>query len=548
MAAPLFQLAEANLDVLIVGGGITGLGTLLECTARGIRAAIIEQGDIASGTSSRSSNLIHGGLRYLDQFRFRLVRQALAERRYLLRSASHLVQLDRFIVPVWGSILQVPYYTAGLTCYDLLGASAGSGRHRWWGASRVRAAFPSLQPAGLRGALMYSDGVTDDARLAVTVARTAICRGGLIATQVRAAGLLHRNGRVVGVRARDAEGAEAEVFAGVVIDATGPWSGSPDHPLGGVGGPPVIGSRGIHLVVPRSRIAGDVGLTIRVPGRVVFLVPHRDDWIIGTTDVADACSPEAARATADDVDYLLDVLAGTLLDAPRAEHIAGVYAGIRPLVVGGASTVTASREHRVEVVQPGLVRISGGKLTTFRVMAHEAVDVASGRRTDLTTEPLELLGSGSAQEIQATRRAIEAVVPRDPAVLDGLIARHGTEAIDVAVLGRELDLLGEVAPGRSELEVELAWAVREELATSLTDVLERRVRLAAALPDRGASIATRAASIVGDEIGWTAGRRARAVDDYLIAARAAHDVPRRDSGAPQTPLDPIHAPELTVTV
>ena len=516
------------MEVLIVGGGITGLGTLLECTARGLRAAVIEQGDIASGTTSRSSNLIHGGLRYLDQFRFRLVRQALAERQLLLRSASHLVRLERFIVPVWGSVLQVPYYTAGLTCYDLLGAAAGGGRHRWWGASRARAAVPPLQPAGLRGALVYSDGVTDDARLAVTVARTAIRRGGLVATRVRAAALLRQNGRVVGVRAIDAEGAETDVFADVVIDATGPWSGGPDHPLGGSpGGAPVIGSRGIHLVVPRSRIAGDVGLTIRVPGRVVFLVPHRDEWIIGTTDVADSSSPDGVRATVADVDYLLDVLAETLLDAPGAQDIAGVYAGIRPLVVSHASTVTASREHRVEVVQPGLVRISGGKLTTFLVMAHEAVDAATGRRTDRSTRSLALLGSATSQELQATRRAVEAVAPLGPEVLDSLVARHGTEALTVATLGRELDLLDTVVSGRSELEVELVWAAREELATTLADVLERRVRVAAALPDRGASIAARAASIAGDELGWDPPRRDRAMADYLTAARATHDVPTR---------------------
>ena len=541
------RLADATLDVLIVGGGITGLGTLLECTRRGLRAAVIEQGDLASGTSSRSSNLVHGGLRYLEQLRFRLVRQALTERRLLLRSAPHLVHLESFLVPVWGSVLQVPYYTAGLTLYDVLGAAAGAGRHRWWGADATRTASPSLRQEGLRGALVYADAVMDDARLAVAVARTAIRDGGLVATGVRAVDAVRAGGRLRGVRVVGADGREHEIHAGVTIDATGPWGGRDGHPLRRPGEPPAVrGSRGIHLVLPRARIPGVCGMTIRVPGRVVFLVPRGPDWIVGTTDVADAGDPGAVRATVQDVGYLLDVLARTMTDAPGPGDVAGAYAGLRPLVAGSGSTVTATREHRVESVEPGLVRITGGKYTTFRVMAHDAIDAAAGRRTPLPAEPLDLVGRGSGHDLAATEAALTRDHRLDVSIAASLVARHGMEAPRVAALGRELDLLRSIVPGRPELEVDAAWAVRHELAGSLADVLERRVRLAAALPDRGASIAGRIAGIAGRELRWDASRRDREVEAFLEAARSGHDVPGAPDAMRYTPHSVHDAPIASV--
>ena len=285
-AADVATLTHETWDVVIVGGGIVGVGALLDAVSRGMRAALVEQDDIAAGTSSRSSRLIHGGLRYLEQFRFGLVREALAERRRLLTLAPHLVTIEPLLFPIYG----IPYaskafYDSGLTLYDILGARHDGGWHRRLSRAETLELAPTLRHDGLRGGLVYHDGIEDDARYTLAVARTAIAAGGVVVTRVRATGLrTDGSGAIAALRAEDlATGADLDIPTRAIVDATGVWAAEPDHVFKG-SSLRILPSRGAHLVVPRERIPNTMGLTIRVPGKIVFLVPWPDLWLIGTTD------------------------------------------------------------------------------------------------------------------------------------------------------------------------------------------------------------------------------------------------------------------------
>ena len=529
--AAVGRLTSERLDVLIVGGGIVGSGALLDAASRGLRAGLIEQDDIASGTSSRSSRLIHGGLRYLEQFRFGLVFEALAERARLLRLAPHLVRLEPLLFPVYGlPFVHRTFYGSGILLYDLLGSRREGGFARHLGRDETLEWTPVLRRDGLRGSIVYHDGVEDDARYTLAVLRTAIREGATAATRIRATGPLERAGRVVGVRARDlVDDTDIEIEADRVVDATGVWTARPDAPLGG--GARVLPSKGAHLVVRRDRIPSRTGLTIRVPGRIVFLVPWPGHWLIGTTDAAYDGPIDRPSATADDVDELLDDVNRTLdVDLARSD-VLGTYAGLRPLAVSGSpgSTVKASREHRVTTEPNGLVRVTGGKYTTYRVMAQDAIDAALGRdearRRPSTTAELRLVGALPRPDLDTLSSRLVVEQGIDGAVATRLVARHGSEAREVVALGREQGLLSRLAPDVEHIEAEVAWAARHELALSLDDVLARRTRLAQERPDRAASIALRAAEILGGELGWKGARQAREVTGYLAAARREFDVP-----------------------
>jgi glycerol-3-phosphate dehydrogenase len=527
----LERLTSERLDVLVVGGGIVGSGALLDAASRGLRAGLIEQEDIASGTSSRSSRLIHGGLRYLEQFRFGLVFEALAERARLLRLAPHLVRLEPLLFPIYGlPLVHRAFYGSGILLYDLLGSRREGGFARHLGREQTLEWTPVLRRDGLRGSIVYHDGVEDDARYTLAVLRTAIREGATAATRVRATGAIERAGRVVGVRARDlVDGTDIEIEADRVVDATGVWTARPDAALGG--GARVLPSKGAHLVVRRERIPSRTGLTIRVPGRIVFLVPWPGHWLIGTTDAAYDGPVDRPSATSDDVDELLDAVNRTLdVDLSRSD-VVGTYAGLRPLAVSGSagSTVKASREHRVTTEPNGLVRVTGGKYTTYRVMAQDAIDAALGRdesrRRRSATAELQLVGALPRSELDALAQRLASEHGFDGAVAARLAARHGSEARGVVALGKERGLLKRLAPDVEHLEAEVAWAVRNELALSLDDVLARRTRLAQERPDRAASIAPRAAEILGGELGWNRERQSREVTGFLAAARGEFDVP-----------------------
>jgi glycerol-3-phosphate dehydrogenase len=547
--ADLESLAAETWDVVIVGGGIVGAGALLDAVSRGMRAALVEQDDIAAGTSSRSSRLIHGGLRYLEQFRFGLVREALAERARLLALAPHLVRLEPLLFPIYGTpYLTKAFYDAGLTLYDILGARRDGGWHRRLSRIQTLDLAPTLRRQGLRGGLLYHDGVEDDARYTLAVARTAQAAGGVVLTRLRATGL--RSGAERGtthlVTATDlTSGTDLTIATRAVVDATGVWAANPDHPFRG-DTMRILPSRGAHLVVPRDRIPNKTGLTIRVPGKVVFLVPWPDHWLIGTTDALFEGAAERPAAAGWEVDELLGTVNDTLDVTLGREDVVGTFAGLRPLIApSDGSTVKASREHRVTVESNGVVRIGGGKYTTYRVMASDVMDVVLGREVARThpsrTADWHLVGAADLDaqaRIANELETIRSVASAGRGVAAQLVARHGTEAPAVITLGAELDLLRPLVPGRAFLEAEVAWAARHELALSLDDVLARRTRLAPELRDRGAGVAPRVAAILGAELGWGEARKALEVQIYLASAGREYGVPPSGGEAPTPSTEP----------
>jgi len=533
----LEALANEQFDVLIVGGGIVGCGALLDATSRGLRAALVEREDIAVGTSSRSSRLIHGGLRYLEQLRFGLVREALAERARILRLAPHLVRLEPLLFPLIGRpITTRAFYEAGMTVYDILGARRDGGWHRHLSVSETLEQSPAIRTRNLRGGLVFHDAVEDDARYTLAVARTAREAGAIVLTRAYAEGLIEDAGRIVGARVRDvASGSETviDVRARAVVDATGVWAADPASPLSG-GSTRILPSRGAHLVVRRERIPSAVGMTIRVPGKVVFLVPWPGHWLIGTTDAPYDGPVDRPTAGATEVDELLAAVNRVLDVGLGRDDIVGTYAGLRPLIApSGGSTVTASREHRVVREANGLVRVGGGKYTTYRVMARDTIDTALvvlGDRSPSSNRPsrtatLRLIGAADRPELD--RLAVDLAARHGLAVgaARSLVHRHGTVASEVAALGAASDQLRALAPDHDHLEVEVTWAARHELALSIDDVLARRMRLVHELKDRGAGIAPRVAELLGAELGWDSQRRAREVDLFIAAARREFGVP-----------------------
>jgi glycerol-3-phosphate dehydrogenase len=530
----LETLAEGTWDVVIVGGGIVGCGALLDAVSRGMRAALIEQDDIASGTSSRSSRLIHGGLRYLEQFRFGLVREALAERSRLLYLAPHLVRIEPLLFPIYGiPFASKAFYDAGLTLYDVLGARHDGGWHRRLSRSATLELAPTLRTDGLRGGLMYHDGVEDDARYTLAVARSARTAGATVVTRVRATGLRAgpTAGSIEAVLARDTiGGTDLEIRTRAVVDATGVWEARADHPFGG-GSLRILPSRGAHLVVPRARIPNQVGLTIRVPGKIVFLVPWPEHWLIGTTDAPYEGTDEHPAADGWEVTHLLDTVNATMDVDLRREDVVGTYAGLRPLIASDGSTVKASREHRVSVEANGVVRVGGGKYTTYRVMASDVIDAVLGpeaaRARPSATAEHRLVGAADQPDLDRLAAGLAAepgLAAIGPLAAERLVARHGTEAPAVVGLGTSLDLVRPLVDGRPFLEAEVPWAARHELALSVDDVLARRTRLAQELPDRGAAVAPRVAALLGAVLDWDEARQGLEVDAYLETARSQFSV------------------------
>lgn len=539
-AADVARLTDTHWDVVIVGGGIVGAGALLDAASRGMTAALVEQDDIAVGTSSRSSRLIHGGLRYLEQLHIPLVRESLAERRRLLRNAPHLVSLQPQLFPIYGlPIVHEAFYDAGLTLYDVLGARHDGGWHRRLDRAETLEIAPSLRTDGLRGGLFYHDGMEDDARFTLAVLRTALAShpATVATTRARATGVeTDPGGKIHALRVRDlVADVDLEVRTRAVIDATGAWAADPGHPFAGPS-MRLLPSRGAHLVVPRERIPISAGLTIRVPGRVVFLIPWPDHWLIGTTDAPFDGSPDRPSASSDEVDQLLATVNGTLDVDLRRDDVVGTFAGLRPLIApSGGSTVKASREHRVTVESNGVVRIAGGKYTTYRLMARDVIDAvlgreAAGARPSQTAE-LPLIGAADRPELDRIVAALDAILDVKAAHSEAagrLVARHGAEAPAVAALGVELDLVRPLVPGRPFLEAEVAWAVRNELALSVDDVLSRRLRLSPELGERRAEVAPRVAAIMAGELGWDQPRCERERDAYLASAAREFWVPPPD--------------------
>jgi glycerol-3-phosphate dehydrogenase len=451
------------------------------------------------------------------------------------------VRLEPFLFPIYGlPLLHQGFYGAGILLYDLLGSRHGAGfaRHMRPGAALEFA--PQLRREGLQAAIRYHDGVEDDARYTLAVLRTALGLGAVAAMRVRAEAPLLDGGRAVGVRATDlATGAELEIRATRVVDATGAWAAHPGErfaPVPGAGR--IVPSRGAHIVIRRDRLQAQGGMTLRIPGRVVFIIPWPNHWIIGTTDHADERPPARPTALDEDVDELLGVVNNRMTLELSRDDILGTYAGLRPLVgdVGG-STVKASREHKVTTGPSGVVRIGGGKYTTYRVMARDTIDVALGpeaaKARPSGTAELPVVGAAPLSDLAQLASRLERVTGLAPALARRLVDRHGTQAEDVVELGLARNLLRPLGQGIAggegieHLEAEVAWAGVAELAGGLDDVLARRMRLSQELPDRGAGIAPRVAEILGAELGWDPGRRNAEVARYLETATVEFAVPGR---------------------
>ena len=541
--AMLGRLAAERFDVLVIGGGITGAGAALDAASRGLRVALVESRDLASGTSSRSSKLIHGGLRYLEQFDFKLVYEALRERDLLVsKLAPHLVKPVSFMYPLYKKVVERPYVGAGLVLYDSMeGTKRPVPRHKHLTAKGALKRAPGLSPERLAGAMLYYDAQVDDARHTLTVARTAAAHSAVVATRVSATGLVRsEDGRIAGAKVRDEEtGRELTVAAEAVVICAGVWTDLV-HELAGVkAGYRVRMSKGVHIVVPRAAVDASTGMIVRTEKSVLFFIPWGDHWIVGTTDTDFAGDRAEPVATEEDIEYILAAANRVLARPLNRADVIGVYAGLRPLVDapagnGAKPTTKLSREHVVDTPVPGLASIAGGKFTTYRLMARDVVDAAVAdfdrEVPGSVTEQVPLLGADGLAAVQPAvgRLAEDYGVSR--AAVEHLLGRYGTLAAEVLELVKGDAALGQpLAPGHPYLRAEVAYAVSHEGALHVEDVLMRRTRLFIESADSGAAVAAEVAALMGRPLGWSRRRRAAETRRYLDLVVAERPRPEVDS-------------------
>ena len=525
------RLGTKDFDVLVIGGGVTGAGVALDAATRGLSTALVEQRDFASGTSSRSSKLFHGGLRYLEQMNFDLVREALKERELMLsRIAPHLVKPVSFLYPLTGRGWERPYVTAGLTLYDTMGGARSVPRHKQLTRTGALKVAPALRPDALTGALLYYDAQADDARHTLTTIRTAAAYGASVVSSARVVELVKAGERVVGAVVEDVESGEhTTVTASVVINCTGVWTDDIQTMAGGRGRFHVRASKGVHIVVARDRITSESGLILRTEKSVLFVIPWGTHWIIGTTDTdweLDLAHPAATRA---DIDYILEHINAVLKVPLTHADIQGVYAGLRPLLSGESEdTSQLSREHAVARPQPGLISIAGGKYTTYRVMAADAVDAArqdiGGDVSDSVTEDIPLSGAEGYVALvnQVDRLARHQDLPAWR--ITHLLERYGSMVHELFALADDDRTLYEPIPGAEEyLKVEAVYAVTHEGALHLDDVLARRTRISIETMSRGVDSAETVAQLVAPVLGWDEQRVADEVESYRGRVQAELD-------------------------
>ncbi len=533
--AALTAMAATEVDVLVIGGGVVGAGAALDAATRGLSTALVEARDYASGTSSRSSKLIHGGLRYLEMLDFGLVREALRERGLLLqRLAPHLVRPISFVYPLKHRLWERPYVGAGLTLYDTMALASGTGRgvpvHRHLTRSQAMQVVPSLRKDSLIGAVQYYDAGVDDARHTMTLVRTAATYGALVANRARVVGFLREGERVVGARVRDLEhGRELEVRARQVVNATGVWTDETQAMVGERGQFKVRASKGIHLVVPRDRIQSSSGLILRTETSVLFVIPWGRHWIIGTTDTDWELDKAHPAASSNDIDYLLDNVNRVLVTPLTREDVEGVYAGLRPLLSGDSElTSKLSREHVVAHPVPGLVVVAGGKYTTYRVMGADAIDeVARGLDFHVApscTDRIPLVGAEGYHAAWNARRRTADASGLHVARIEHLLQRYGSRVGEVLALVAEDPELARPIEGADDyLAAEVVYAASHEGARHLDDVLARRTRISIEAWDRGVSAAPQAAALMAGVLGWSAEQSAKEVSHYLARVEAERE-------------------------
>ncbi len=522
------QLAAEKFDLLVIGGGITGAGVALDAATRGLNVALVEARDYASGTSSRSSKLFHGGLRYLEQLNFGLVREALHERELMLTTiAPHLVKPVYFLYPLTHHVWERPYVAAGLTMYDLMAGHRSGPMHKHLTRTGARKLCPALKPDALVGAIRYYDAQTDDARFTLTVIRTAAQYGAVVRNSAEVVEFLRAAERVTGARVKDTDtGEEIEVRAEAVINCTGVWTDDIQSLTKGRGRFHVRASKGVHILVPRDRINSEIGLILRTEKSVLFVIPWSNHWIVGTTDTDWSLDKAHPAATRTDIDYILDHVNQVLSVPLTHDDIEGVYAGLRPLLAGeNEGTSQLSREHAVARPLPGLYSIAGGKFTTYRVMAADAVDAAA---QDLprpippsTTQLVPLVGADGYHALinQTGHLASEWAIPGWR--VEHLLNRYGSLSHEVVELAADDPSLLEPAPGAEEyLRAELRYAATHESAVHLNDILTRRTRISIETVHRGTETASDAAALVADVLGWDESAKRAEIDAYAARVDA----------------------------
>ena len=532
-AAMLRRLADETFDVVVVGGGITGVGVALDAASRGLRTALVEKGDFASGTSSKSSKLVHGGLRYLQQGEVRLVYEALAERQRLRHNAPHLVRVLPFLIPILNrdGVVNPKIARALGTAmwgYDLTGGLRIGKRHKRISAAEALAYVPTMPAERVASAYLYYDARADDARLCLTVARTAAAYGAAVVNHAAVAGLRKAADGTVKAAVIEADGTAIEVATAVVVNATGVWSDDVRALDEGTHPDSIRPAKGIHLTLPWDKVRNEIAVVIPVPKdrRSLFVVPWGDRTYVGTTDTDYDGPLDDPQCTPDDIAYVLRALNHSITTGITEADITGTWAGLRPLVKQtGGRTADLSRRHQVTTSPSRVVSVTGGKLTTYRRMAADTVDEVMDlleRRGRSRTKRLRLLGAeGYTEPAESAGEAAH------------LAGRYGSEAALVESLyDADPALRQPLVPGLPYLAAEAVHSARHEMATTLDDVLARRTRARLLARDASIAAAPAVAALVAPELGWDEDTQAAQVRAYVDAASA-----ERDAAGLTAPLD-----------
>jgi glycerol-3-phosphate dehydrogenase len=509
------ELTEAQFDVLVIGGGVVGAGVALDAATRGLSVCLLEAEDFASGSSSRSSKLIHGGLRYVQALQLGLVREALRERSILRANAPHLVHPLKFLYPLrhhW----ERPYVGAGVTLYDTLARLSPSSEHfpagRHLGQRATSGLAPALRRDRLTGGVMFHDAQVDDARYVVALVRTAVASGAVIASRAPVVALIEEGGRVVGATTKFTETDEtATVRAGATILAAGPQTEALLNLTSGKT-PRLRPSKGVHLVIPRESIDASCALIAPTTDSVLFVLPWGAHWLVGTTDTPWKLDPSRPVANRHDVEYLLREL-NALLETPVGpDDIESVFVGLRPLIAAGTTATTKlSREHAIVEVRPGLTAVTGGKYTTYRLMAQQAVDNALGPRAPRSvTAHVPIVGADGLDQASREVAALKTGLPHSE--VERLLDRYGALATEVLATGGPNGL--QPVAGTGYLAAELAYGASHEGARHLDDLLIRRTRTAMETRDRGCAAADEVAALVAPILHWDPDTVVREVASY----------------------------------
>ena len=518
------KLASAEFDVLVIGGGVTGVGAALDAATRGLRVALIEANDFACGTSSRSSKLIHGGLRYLEQFDFKLVSEALKERELMVgHTAPHLVSPVSFLFPLHEGMKERWYVGAGLALYDALrGKERILPAHRHISPRKMREVAPALRSDILKGGILYYDAQVDDARHTVTIARTAERYGALVANQVEAIALIREGSRVVGVKVCDREsGREFDIKSATTVLAAGIWNSKIQEAAGVNHGYDIAMSKGVHIVLPKSAISLKTGVILKTALSVLFVIPWKEFWIVGTTDTPWTGSKEEPLADRADIDYIIEQANQVLRHPLKHTDVISVYAGIRPLVAPteASSTTKISREHVVDHPLEGLISVAGGKYTTYRIMARDAIDAAASDLLRIVpescTEEIALLGADGYSALLNRVNALAVANSLSRETITHLLSRYGSIFEEVLAPAKlDASLLERIDPSLPYLRAEVRYAVTHEKALHVSDVLMRRTRIALEVSDRGVAAARVVAQVMAPLLGWDSARSHREISQY----------------------------------